>query len=172
MSDTYIKPSREYLAKERKDFQQFLGKFATYSKIPATDFNVDDNLLDDVNMRVHQRVNYYLYFHGTQLEQTRKAAIKAYWILKYRPIKALRWSGAYDVNVHLAFFVLFAESLGRLLPNQPAKIQNMVVNNILNEYGDSFLRAFNEYDISKEAMMLIADSLKSIFKCEIKYHSI
>ena len=172
MGDTYIDPTREYLNKERNDFKKFIGPFADYSKVPASDFMLDESLVDDINTRVHQRQNYYNFFHEAQLEQTRKTAIKAYWILKYRPIKAIRWNGEYDVNVHFAFFILFVESMGKFFPGQPKKIQNIVANDILNDYRDNFLRAFSEYDISKESMMLIADSLKSIFKCEIKYHSI
>jgi hypothetical protein len=62
---------------------------------------------------------------------------------------------------------MFTQALGELFPNCPKEIQATVANNILKKYQDDYIRGLSEYDISKEAMMLISESLKSIVKCEI-----
>ena len=74
----------------------------------------------------------------------------------------------YDINVYLAVYILFAVNLAVIAKDNPNsnKIQNHVIANILNNYTD-FVRAFSEYDISKEAMMLFSENLKSIVVYEI-----
>jgi hypothetical protein len=168
----YEQPTPKYLNAERAKFQQTFGLFATHIiKAPVTDFKFDHDLIDDVSMRVHQRLNYYLFFHNIRLAQSRQAGLKAYWILRYRPITPYSptlWNEEYDVNVYFAFFVLFCEAMGECLVKIPSNIRTIIVNNVLIEYQNIFMRAFNEYDISKEAMMLVSESIKSIFVGEIK----
>ena len=170
-TNRYKLPSLEYLKSERHSFNKMLGNFAKFVTTDKIHFKVNPDRVDNVTVRVHQRKDYYLYFHGTQLEQSRQAAAKAYWILRYRPIAALVWDKEYDVNVYLAYFVLFSEALGKHLSGYSPDIQQAVVTNILNEYHDSFIRGFSEYNISKGAMLLVSDSIKSIVKCEIATHT-
>ncbi|MDR2547218.1 MAG: hypothetical protein LBC96_06870 [Lachnospiraceae bacterium] len=163
-----IPPSEEYLNNKRSYFQKILHEFANYVSIDKSRIKVDNKLLDDVIVRLHQRLNYYLFFHGKNLEQSRQAAIYAYWILRYRPLRVLVWDKAYDVNIYFAFYTLFAVALFQTLSSCPKEYQVDIVMNIRKEYESDFLRSFNEYDISKESMMMISDSIKSIFKAEIK----
>jgi len=164
-------PPIEYLEKERENFQKIVKSFAARMNISLDNIQTDASIIDEISKRVHQRRNYYLFFHGKNLIQSRQAAIKAYWILKYRPIRLFpqtTWNKAFNINVYFAFFILFVQAIGEYFVNCPKEIQGIVANRILNEYEDEYIRAFSEYDISKEAMMLISDSLKSIVKCEIR----
>ena len=171
-SDVYIPPSREYLVNNRKHFQAMLGHFADFKKMPKADFKVDLDLVDSIAKRVHQRISYYRYFHGIHLVQPRQAAMQAYWVLRYHPLRTLpKWDHEFDVNVHFAFYVLFAGSMREPIENCPKEKQPIVLNYVLGEYQGEYLRAFSEYDISKEAMMLMSDSIKSIVKAEIKNHA-
>jgi len=166
----YAPPSFEYLKSRRSRVSEMIGSFATFMKMNKTDFRIDPQLLDDVNMRVHQRLEYYLFFHGTHLEQSRQAASFAYWILRYRPLAALVWGEEYDVNAYFAYYVLFTESLVKFLGEHPKKVQHAVINGILSEYKDNFIRGLSEYNISKGAMMLISDSIKNILRGELAKH--
>jgi len=166
-------PPREYLEKERTDFENILKAFLACLSVSDTHIKADRDLIDDINSRAHQRINYYLFFHGTHLQQSRQVALKSYWILRYRPLRLMSkafWDKEYDINVYFAFFIMFAQALGELFVNLPKKVQVTVTNEVLRKHEDDYIRAFSEYDISKEAMMLISESLKSIVKCELKDH--
>jgi hypothetical protein len=63
---------------------------------------------------------------------------------------------------------MFAQAIGELFADCKKEKQVTVANNILEKYEGDYIRAFSEYDISKEAMMLLSESLKSIVKCEIR----
>ena len=167
----YALPTQEYIYNERNLFQQMLGGFATFEQVNVNDFSVDRELVDEVTKRVHQRIEYYSYFHGVNLEQTRQAATKAYWILRYRPLKPKLWGKQYDVNIHFAFYVLFAAVIGKSIKDIPKNIQKSVINAVLSKQKDIYLRSFSEYDISKEAMMLVAESVKSLLEAEIIKHT-
>ena len=165
----YPPPPRDYLEKKRVDFENILKAFLACISVSDTDIKVDRDLIDDINSRVHQRINYYLFFHDTHLHQSRQIALKSYWILRYRPLRLIsKWDKGYDINVYFAFLIMFAQALGELFVNCPKEIQVTVTNEILRKHEDDYIRGFSEYDISKEAMMLMSESLKSIVKCEIK----
>ena len=164
-------PSRDLLNSERIQFRNMVVGFANFTSTAIGHIAIDWNVVDELSTRIHQRMNYYLFFHNANLLQSRQGALKAYWILKYRPLRiksAVFWDEEYDINVHFAFHVLFAQALGEFLVNCPRGIQLTVVTNILREYKNDHIRAFSEHDISKEAMMLISGSIKSIVECEIK----
>jgi hypothetical protein len=164
-------PPLEYLNKEYEYFQIILKVFLTRLEVSDAHIRTDRDLIYEINLRVHQRINYYLFFHNKHLLQSRQVAIKSYWILRYRPIQLIprtSWKKKYDINVYFAFFIMFAQAIGELVIDCPKETQTAVVNNILRKYEDDYIRAFSEYDISKEAMMIISESLKSIVKCEIK----
>jgi hypothetical protein len=163
-------PPRDYLEKERVDFENILKLFLTWLSVSYTQIRVDRDLLDDISSRLYQRINYYWFFHDTHLHQSRQIALKSYWILRYRPLQLISkafWDKDYDINVYFAFFIMFAQAIIELFPDCPKGIQATVANEILKKHEDDYIRAFSEYDISKEAMMLISESLKSIVKCEI-----
>jgi len=170
-TEKYKPPSFEYLKNKRSGFLEMIGNFATFMRMKKTDFQANLQVYDDVSTRVHQRQSYYMFFHGTHLEQSQVAASFAYWILRYRPIRALVWDKEYDVNVYFAYYVLFTESLTKHLAGHSKEVQYIVINNILTEYKEKFIRGFSEYNISKGAMMLIADSIKSILRGEIKRYT-
>jgi hypothetical protein len=61
---------------------------------------------------------------------------------------------------------MLIEVLGEF-SNYPREVLVEAVNNFLRTRRDDFLRGLSEYDISKEAMLLIAEGMKSAFEREI-----
>jgi hypothetical protein len=164
-------PPRDYLNKEREKFKDILKSILLILKVSGAHIKTDRDLIDEINTRIHQRINYYLFFHVKRLNQSRQIALKAYWILRHRPLRLISkafWNKDYDINVYFAFYFMFAQAIGELFVNCPKEIQTTVANEILRKHQDDYIRAFSEYDIGKEAMMLISESLKSIVKCEIR----
>ncbi|MDR2166590.1 MAG: hypothetical protein LBE35_01910 [Clostridiales bacterium] len=171
----YLPATRDSLNKHREKFTNHLKWFVNwignkvYSAEDIINKHVDWDMVDEIHKRLHQRQNYYLFFHGTNLKQTRQAATKAYWILRYRPIKLPTPLKDYDANIHFAYFILFADNLLEVLGNESYEIRRHVIRNVLKEHGkDTFIRGFSEYDISKEAMMLVSESILSILDCEAR----
>jgi len=163
-------PSLKYLNTELAEFDSKLKSFLANMNVPYGQVKTDRDIVNEINSRVHQRINYYLFFHGKTLQQSRQVAIRSYWILRHRPIRLLAsgsWNRDYDINVYFAFYLMFTQIIGELFAVCPKNIQATAANNILNKYKDDYIRAFSEYDISKEAMMVLSESLKSIVKCEI-----
>ena len=163
----YESPKYAYMSVQRDKFDKIIGSLATYLRISKNEFRIDHNVIEDIIARLHQRINYYLFFHGKHLTQSRQAGIKAFWILRYHPLISSTWKKEYDINVYFAFYLLFAEIIGEHLSSQPKEIQCEITNKVLIEYQESFLRALSEYDISKESMMLISECVEKIVLLEI-----
>ena len=160
----------KHYADGRASIHRGLKHFATFMSTLTSDFAVDENAVDKITERLFQRINYYLFFHGAHLTQSRQNALKAYWILKYHPLRPKlpdSWKSEYNVNAHFAFYVLFAQALSDKIGDCANNRRTDVINNILREYQKDYIRALSEYDISKEAMIVVSDGLKSILKGEI-----
>jgi len=162
--DAFLKSGREV-------FRKILGIFVVFHKITVADFRVNQNIFDRISNRIYQRLNYYQFFHNKQLSQTRQAGLKAYWILRYRPIKLVSpgsWKKAYDVNVYFAFYAIVCDVFGECFGNLRDDVKTLIISEILKNYENTFIRPFSEYDISKESMMLVADDIKKMCLYEIK----
>jgi hypothetical protein len=163
-------PPSDYFSKERENFKNILDIFLRWSEVSHIYITVDSDLIDQISLRVFQRINYYQFFHGIDLHQSRQVAFKSYWMLRYRPLRLKSknfWNNIYDINVYFAFFIMVAQALAELVGNCSREIRTTVANNILLKHGSDYIRAFSEYDISKEAMMMISEGFKSIVKCEL-----
>ncbi len=152
-----------FLENGRKIIKNALYLLCAHYNITANSFRINYNYVDRVSNRLYQRLNYYLFFHDKQLSQIRQAGLKAYWILRYHPITSVSSSARilkYDINVYLAFFLILCGVLGEHTEKIQSDTQRTVINNILKDYENHYVRSFSEYDISKESMMLIADSIE------------
>lgn len=163
-----------YLNEKREAFKTVLEHLIVLIEITSQDFRIDRNKLKKISDRLYQRLNYYLFFHGKHLAQSRQAGITAYWILRYCPLTLITltaWKRKYDINAYFAFFYILYVILGELIAKQPRGVQRAVVKKVLTDYENVFMRAFSEYDISKEAMMLVTDNIKNICRYEIELHT-
>jgi hypothetical protein len=165
----------DFLSAKRESFEKTLRLFVKYYyKTVSNDFKINYDAVDRVSNRLYQRLNYYLFFHNSQLAQSRQAGLKAYWVLRYRPLKLISlsyWKKVYDINVYFAFFVILSDILSECLSDCNRDIQHSVVSKLLVDYENIFIRSFSEYDISKESMMIIADNLKKMCLYEVKLHT-
>jgi len=163
----------EFLNEGMGAFKKALGFFAGFYNIATNNFRINRAIVDNISCRVYQRLNYYLFFHNRQLAQSRQAGLKAYWILRYRPLTLIStgtWKKPYDVNMYFAFFIILCATLGECLKGYQKDVIHTTLNRILEDYENIFIRAFSEYDISKEAMMLVADNIKKMCLYEVKLH--
>jgi len=168
----YSLPTQDFLKDKRIKIKNTIVSFAKYHDISINEFKTTAESIDKIITRINQRENYYLSFHDAKLAQSRQAAIMAYWILRYRPLRpVIPWNKGYDINVHFAYFILFSETLSELVIDSSKEMRNEIINSVSKEHTEGLLRGLSEYDISKEAMMLISDSIESAVRCEIKNYT-
>ncbi len=121
----------------------------------------DMGLLVQICLRVDKRKDYFLIYHDeTYLNEVRESALLAYWILKFKPFLYSDEGEYSDKNNHnincgfAAYIILSAveECIKR-------KTNNKSGLKLSDAYLDKFKYALKFWDIGKEAMMLIAETL-------------
>jgi len=148
-----------------------------------------NDILRDLFKRVDQEKDYYKLFHATKLSQLHISALSVYWILRFRVLslsdkaygcrnlscKTIADSKSdedlgydYDINVYFAYFFLLSEAFKEMLDSQPKDIKLLVMKDIIKKHKKSFLRALNEYNIAKEALILLSESLKYLIEYAIE----
>jgi hypothetical protein len=163
----YEGPTKEYIKQIRKEYDSQLANFATHYEINKNEIKPDKEIIDDVINRVHQRENYYLFFHGKRLTQSRVRAIASYWILKYRPLKSFTWNKDFDINAYFALFCVISQLYSEILGGFHKNVQNTVIRASKNTLEKLYIRPFSEYDISKESLTSISDGIKSTIESEL-----
>lgn len=125
---------------------------------------VDTTALAELFVRIDKRKDYFIIFHDdTEINEIKEAALTAYWILKFKPfsiksdnpVLLRKYS---QINEAFAVFVLYST-----IKEETKRIAGMDFS-ISKEYNQKIMYAFKYWDISKEALMLIAESL-----CEAMY---
>jgi len=123
-------------------------------------------LVSDIFKRIHQRSDYYTYFHtkpnGGQpmvMAETKHTALMAYWVIKYKPLSLplvfaddLYQTKCCTINEYFAAFCIF--SLAKKYP-RVGDVNTYFSPDNLN----GIVYAFMHRDISKEAMILYVESL-------------
>ena len=82
----YKDPSNE---EKKYCFGKLVSAFNNYAEsngINVSKVEFDFKLINEINIRVDKRVDYYIIFHDeTHLSEVREAALIAFWILKFKP---------------------------------------------------------------------------------------
>lgn len=123
------------------------------------DIVVDVPAVAELFVRLDKRKDYFIIFHDeTEMNEVKEAALLAYWILKFKPfniksddlVLCRKYS---QINEAFAVFVLYST-----IKEETKRIADMDFS-ISKEYNQKIMYAFKFWDISKEALMLIAESL-------------
>ena len=157
----YKEPSEDILFEEishvcelLKDLVKRLGVI----KFPEN-ISINDTLFSSLAIRIDKRRDYFLIFHKqTHINEIKKAALYAYWILKFKPIRVVNIENnetieKYNhINEMFAAFIIFSairEKTGKNIK-------------LSDEYVKELMYAFKYWDISKEALILIAETLSEM----------
>ena len=125
---------------------------------------VDAPALAEMFVRVDKRKDYFIIFHDdTEMNEIKESALMVYWLLKFKPFsiksKDIELCRKYSqINEAFAVFILYST-----IKEETKRINGMNFS-ISKEYNQKIMYAFKFWDISKEALMLIAESL-----CEAMY---
>ncbi|MDR2532637.1 MAG: hypothetical protein LBC82_07325 [Oscillospiraceae bacterium] len=164
----YNPPTKEYIDSQLTKFNEIITYLANRYKIAKNEFMVSKDLLIKISKRLHQREDYYQHFHNKKLAQIRRAGIAAYWILKYSPLRAIHPDKKYDINAYFAYYFMLSAAVSESAAEATVESSKKIKEAITNEFEDNFLRSLSEYDISKEAFMLIAECMALVVKQAMK----
>lgn len=161
----YQPPSKE---EKQQYFQNLVSIFEEYAEAAGIDMNsieFDFKLMNEVNIRVDKRKDYYMIFHETNLNEVREAALTAFWILKFKPFLITDPRGEQcELNVNCGFAAYVILSAAREYISR--KYGGDKTFSIDDEgYLQRFKYSLKYWDLSKEALMMLAETL-----CENTVH--
>ena len=146
-------------ADKEKNFNQLVKlfyKFAEAENIEQSKVEFDFKLINEINIRVDKRKDYYIIFHKeTYLSEVRESALLAFWILKFKPFLIKSEDGSdnsLNINCGFAEYIILS-AVSEYIHRESNGTKIFKVG---NEYLDKLGYALKYWDLSKEAMMLIS----------------
>jgi hypothetical protein len=129
-----------------------LEKVASHSSINYSDIERDgDLILDIIDMIERRRLYFYVYHKGMQLGELNEASLWAFWILKFCPFRdKTRTRNSINIIIALNLFLHSTWEYAK------AKNKGFIITLDKIKYLE---HAFKFRDLSKEALMAIAESL-------------
>jgi hypothetical protein len=128
-----------------------LGKLCAKLRINVSDIECRKDVIFDIIERVAMRRVYFYVFHNKKMSEQNAIAHYCFWILKLAPLFNKQCPNQH-INTLLAIF-LFVNMLKRV---GRAKNKSVVFN---HKFVQNIAYAFVYRDVSKEAIMAIADAL-------------
>lgn len=156
---TYKQLENQEMKKLFNDLIQLLKDFANANSIDFAKINYNYKLVNQINIRVDKRKDYFIIYHDeTYINEAREAALLAYWVVKFKPFYIISDDAIdYNININCAFaaYIIFS-AVSEYIDRDSKKTQKL---NITEAYRDKFLYALKYWDLSKESLMLIAETL-------------
>ncbi len=152
-------PPKRNVKEER--FKKLVSLFYNYAQDNGIDSKIECNfkLINEINIRVDKRADYYIIFHKeTYLNEVREAALLAFWIIKFKPFLVASEDGNdYNVNINCGFAAYII--LGAVSEYIEREYEGKKQLKLSDEYLKKLQYALKYWDLSKEALMLIAETL-------------
>lgn len=149
-------------------FEGLVGLFEEYAETSQIDMETiefDFKLMNEIYIRVDKRKDYYLLFHETHLNEVREAALTAFWILKFKPFLITKQSKdqcELNINCGFAAYVILS-AVREYISRKYGEDNTFAIYD--EEYLTRFQYSLKYWDLSKESLMMIAESL-----CEKTVH--
>ena len=148
--------------KSNRLLEQFF-KYANQIGLSPAEVCVQRSLLPRIILRVDKRESYFLAFHeGTRINEIKQAALTAYWILKFKPfmVNTSNPDHSYHfarINEGFAAFYILSTC------TQYAIEKGIEPKQMTKRLQDELLYAFNYWDLSKEAVIMMAETIAEAF---------
>lgn len=162
-SDTF-----KYLPLKNEEFQilwqkhiDVIEEFIQKNHYSTKNLYVDEKTIMEIIVKVDQRKKYFQYFHNLDISEFKDVSLICFWYIKLKPIcissEDLRNKGDLEaINEKLALYYLLS-TYRRMLKNQ--KLPTNVLDNLPSEYLKELIYSFRYRDISKEAFILLVESI-------------
>lgn len=155
----YKAPSKE---QKKKYFDDLIEMFEDYAE--SKDFDIesveyDFDLINEIYIRVDKRKDYYMVFHKTKLNEIREAALTAFWILKFNPFLIIgeeQRNVQLNINDGFAAYVILSAA-GEYISRKHGEDKTFLITD--EQFLKRFKYSLKYWDLSKESLMMIAESL-------------
>lgn len=159
----YRPPDESVLIKKSNLLVAQFEKYGKAVGLLPEEVLIQREILPRVIVRVDKREGYFTVFHeGTQINEIKQAALTAYWILQLRPFMVdtkdpERMHEFARINEGFAAFYIFSAC------KQFAKKNGSKSKKASPRLKRELMYAFSYWDLSKEAIILIAETIGEAF---------
>lgn len=165
MSDSF-----RYKSLEEEDFKCLWNKhkkiiegFVANNGYDPKVICINENVVMSIIAKVDQRKKYFEYFHGIEMSEFKEMALIQFWYIKLKPISiyskeesVLNSKVFEDINEKLALYYMLA-TYRKLL--KKASLSTQPLDKLSKAYLKELLYSFTYRDISKEALILLVESI-------------
>lgn len=151
------------LQKQWKKHKEFIEGFIADNQYDLQDISVDEDIVLSIISKVHQRKSYFYFFHKLNMSEYKEAALTCFWCIKLKPISIRtqglesQHKGEFDsINEKLSVYYII-KTLRAALTNHNMKTD--ILDNIPTKYLNELIYTFTFRDISKEAMIMLVESI-------------
>ena len=163
-SDHYQYMSQDAIRKEIDRFTRIAQAFIQSNDYDPKKIHIDESAVFQIISKVDQRKSYFKFFHQLNISDFKELALNCFWIIKLRPL----WYDDSDseepqklnfesLNDKFALYMLIKKF--RALANTNEELQNNINNLFSNQYMYELIYSFTYRDISKEAMILLVETM-------------
>jgi len=162
----YRTPDKRIIFKEFQKLEELFNEYLKNHGLEALKLPANQDLIQkihEITIRVDKRKDFFFIFQKEiKLCEVREAALIAYWLIKIKPFKindTLISNGkTHRINEGFAAFLILSAI-------KEARVREGITEiNISDDYFNNLLYAFQYWDISKDAMMIIAETLFEVVK--------
>ena len=155
----YSPPDRETLHRKTEALLLQFEKYLSAHNLSISDVCIQRALIPQIISRVDKREGYFSIFHDkTRINELKQAALVAYWILKFKPFMVVKTPQLSVTHRRIneafaAFYILSA------LKQYSVEIGRPMSHLVSKRLRDELLYAFMYWDLSKESVILITETL-------------
>lgn len=143
------------------ELQKYISK---QGDISLEDVDVNLPLISEILIRVDKRREYFVIYHNKmRMNEFKKTALIIFWILKFKPFCVihddLKLKRKYEcINEAFCIFLLLS------VLKKASEDRGIEHLDISQDYLDNLKHAFRYWDLSKEAIIVIAETLNEMVK--------
>jgi len=163
---SYQRPSNEELMRSVRYFDEEIAYFIHYVLGYGKDIRYSVCGLDiiDAIIRVDKRLAYFRIFHNMDINECKKAALYAYWIVKFRPIKIIDDEHINNLGFNDQVNEMFAihhlisvlSGVGKIKPWDGSEGVDITMQ---NSYLQGLCYSFRFRNLPIDSMIVLADSI-------------
>lgn len=160
----YEELSRQEWEKEIQYILKIIEAFVQTNNIDKSNVSVNENVLFQIISKVHQRKQYFVFFHKLDMSDFKELALNCFWIIKLKPLslrqESLTMEDRLELNsINEKFAVFYLMKKFRALAHDCEMSQERVDNFFDEKYIYELFYSFIYRDISKEAMILLVETI-------------
>ena len=168
----YQKLSQEEFDMRWQKHREIIQNFLSQNGFDTESVSVNRTLILTIISKVDQRYDYFRYFHDIDISELKEIALNAFWIIKLKPLSITKHDiqddntkeeniddNKYDlINEKLAIYYILRGVRSYIKLKKDADAERLL-DSLPKEYFDELLYTFTFRDISKEAMILLVESM-------------